>query len=152
MDDQDLKPPADFVAPPVRSLRASDASRNIGFDRGFYPIEVGGDGRRWRWMGGRGEVRLANDGGDRRLRISGWVPLEFMSEPPTIRIELEGHLVETFVASKREFTWDWVIGRETIGASPSVVLRIETSRTARAPGDPRDLGLSIQRLDWDRRK
>jgi hypothetical protein len=60
--DEDLKPPADFVAPPVVPLRTNPAGpERLGFGEGFYPPEVG-KGRTWRWMGSRGEVRLSSDG------------------------------------------------------------------------------------------
>lgn len=148
-NDEDLKPPPDFVAPPVVPLRTNPAGpERLGFREGFYPPEVG-EGRTWRWMGSRGEVRLRNDGSVRRLRIVGWIPTELMNESPTVRISIGGRAIARFVESKRDFEWRCVVVPEVLGTAPSVTLVIETSKTVQAPGDPRELGISIERVDWE---
>jgi hypothetical protein len=147
-NDEDLKPPPDFVPPPVVALRTNPVGpARLGFREGFYPPEFG-DGRTWRWMGSRGEVRLSNDGSARRLRIAGWIPTELLKESPTIRISMGGRAIGSFVESKSEFEWRYVVPPDVLGMAPSVTLVIETSRTVQAPGDPRDLGISIERVDW----
>ena len=60
-----------------------------------------------------------------------------------------GCAIGSFVESKRNFEWRYVVLPELLGTAPSVTLVIETSRTVRAPGDPRDLGISIERVDWE---
>lgn len=148
-NDEDLTPPPGFVPPPVVSLRTNPAGlARRGFRDGFYPEEFG-EGRRWRWMGARGEVRLSNDGAARQLRIGGWLPTEYMSDKPTIRISLGAHTLGQFVENAREFEWKYVVGPDLLGPAPAVTLVIETSETVKAPGDPRDLGVSIDRLDWE---
>jgi hypothetical protein len=148
-NDEDLKPPPDFVPPPVVSLRTNPAGpERLGFREGFYPPEVG-EGRTWRWMGSRGEVRLSNDGSVRRLRIVGWIPTELMKDFPAVRISMGGRTIGSFVESKREFEGSFVVVPDILGTAPSVTLVIETSQTVRAPGDPRDLGISIERVDWE---
>jgi hypothetical protein len=99
-------------------------------------------------MGARGEIRLQNDRRPRRLRIVGGVPLELLKEPPTIRIRLEDHLLDTFVARDRTLKKEYAVGADLLGSAPSVRLIIETSATARAPGDDRDLGVSIEQVGW----
>jgi hypothetical protein len=147
--DEDLKPPPDFAPPPVVPLRMNPAGpERLGYGAGFSPPEVG-EGRTWRWMGRRGEVRLGNDGSARRLRIAGWIPTELMTESPTIRISMGGRMIGNFVESKRDFEWIYVVAPDVLGTAPSVTLAIETSRTVQAPGDPRDLGISIVRVDWE---
>lgn len=145
---EDMKPPADFVPPPIRPLlRNPPGAARLGFGQGFYSLEVG-DGLTWHWMGGRGELRLRNHGDTRTLRISGWIPMEFMKQPPRIRIGVDDRTLDDFVAPKREFVWEYVLGPELMGLGPTVLLVLETSQTVRAPGDPRDLGISIEQVSW----
>ena len=148
--DVDLKPPPGFVPPPVRPLQRVPVHGRLGFGRGFWPLELGADGKTWRWMAGRGEIRLRNDHRQRqrRLRILGWVPLEFLKGAPTIRITLESHLLDTFVASARTLNRGYLIKPELFGDASSALLVIETSATVRAPGDTRDLGVSIEGVQW----
>src|SRR3954451_3181799 len=80
-DTSDLKPPADFAPPPVRALRPVKAGERPDYGPGFYPLEQSVQGTSWHWMAKRGEVRLGNltqSGGDRVLRLTGWVPVEMM--------------------------------------------------------------------------
>ncbi len=148
-DDEDLKPPQGFVPPLVRPLRTNPAgSDRLGYGEGFYLPEVGA-GRTWRWMGSRGQVRLLDDGTARKLRITGWLPLEFMKEPPTIRISVGGHAIDTFIPGKRDFDWEYLIRPQLLGSAPWVLLAIETNQTVHAPGDSRNLGVAIERVDWE---
>lgn len=148
--DADLQPPAGFTPPPVRPLQANPpGSGKLGFGQGFFPIEVGSEGETWRWMQERGEIRLPNRGGRCRLRITGWVPLEFLTEPPTIRISLQNHLVDSFRQTQRPLDRQYLFAAELLGSQPSVLLVLETSHTGQAPRDARDLGLSIETLSWD---
>jgi hypothetical protein len=148
--DADLQPPADFTPPPVRPLQANPpGAEKLGFGRGFYPIEVGSKGETWRWMEGRGEVRLPNRRARCRLRITGWIPLEFLTEPPTIRISLQDHLIDRFRQTERALDRQYLVAPDLLGQQASVLLVLETSHTGQAPRDPRDLGLSIEKLSWD---
>jgi hypothetical protein len=150
-DREDLTPPPGFVAPPVRELQANPAGAGrLGFGAGFFPMEVGGDGRTWRWMGGRGELRLRNDGRRHRLRLAGWVPLEILGGAPTVRLGIEGHPLDTFTQRDPPFAKEYVVTPELLGRAPAAVLVIETDRTGQAPGDPRTLGVSIEKITWER--
>jgi hypothetical protein len=149
-DEQDLRPPPGFVPPPVRPLVKNPAGAGrIGYGAGFYLQEVGAAGETWRWMAARGEVRLRNDGRARRLRLAGWIPLEYTHQPSRIRISVEGHALDDFVQTAREFDKRYVVQPAVLGSAPSVVLVIETDRTIVAPGDTRPLGLSVETLGWD---
>jgi hypothetical protein len=99
-------------------------------------------------MGGHGEIRLRNDGTARKLAISGWIPRELTKSSPTIELRINDYLLDRFVESKREFEWEYQVGPAILGASSSVLLQIDTSLTARAPGDPRELGVSIEQVGW----
>jgi hypothetical protein len=148
-EDEDLKPPPDFVPPPVRPLQSNPVGAGrLGFGEGFYPAEFG-EGTTWRWMGRRGELRLRNNGEPRKLQIAGWLPLEYMKGPPKIRLTLDSKVVADFVGSEHDFVWEYTLRPELLGSSSTVLLAIETSKTVNAPGDTRDLGVSIKRVVWE---
>jgi hypothetical protein len=144
----DLQPPPDFVPPPLLPLKKAPLHGRLVFGKGFFPMEWGMDAKTWHWMGASGEIRLQNDSRPRKLRIVGWLPLEFLKEPPTVRIALEDHLLDTFAARDRTLRKEYAIGLDLLGSAPSARLIIETSATARAPGDTRDLGVSIEQVGW----
>lgn len=148
-EDEDLKPPPGFRPPPVRALQAGPPSGRLGFGSGFWPIEFSNEGKSWHWMAERGEIRLPNDRRPRKLRIVGWLPTEFLDAPPTIRISIGNHLADSFVGSKHELDRAYVVNPDLLGDAPSVLLIIETSSTARIPGDTRDLGVSIETISWE---
>jgi hypothetical protein len=144
----DLQPPPDFVPPPLLPPKKAPLHSRLVFGQGFFPMEWATDGKTWHWMGAHGEIRLENDARPRTLRIVGWLPLEFLEDPPAIRIALEGHLLDTFVARDRTLRKEYSVGPDVLGSAPSARLIIETSATARAPGDTRDLGVSIEQVGW----
>jgi hypothetical protein len=148
-EDADLAPPPGFAPPAVRPLRSNPAGPDrLGFGAGFYPPDVLDDRHTWHWMGASGELRLRSDASNRRLRLLIGVPLRFMSKNPTIRLTLDGRPLDQFVpitdAIRKEYAVPW----STLGGGPAAVLRFETNVVARVPGDSRDLGLSIQEVDW----
>ena len=150
--DRDLKPPLGFIPPPLRPLHNGPRGGGLRFGRGFFPGEAGSDGKTWHWMGARGEIRLPNDRESLQrphtLQLSGWFPLELLGAPPTIRIEMEDRLIDTFVASERMLRREYAIRKEQLGAGASTRVVLETSATAHAPGDPRALGISIEQVGW----
>lgn len=149
-DDTDLLPPADFSPPPVRPLKPNlPGAERLGYGAGFYSPDVLGDGRTWHWMGRSGEVRLRNDGAKRRLRLRGGVPLEFMDGSLTIHIALNGRPIDNFTATANTFRREYVVAPEDLGTGRSAVLRLEASAVAHVPGDSRELGVSIEQLDWE---
>jgi hypothetical protein len=149
-DDADLLPPPGYAPPPVRPLQVNPpGAGRLGFGRGFWPLEVGSKGETWRWMGGRGEVRLRNPRARRKLRIVGHIPREFMNEAPTLRISIGVRVLDAFLQTDRPLDKEYWVEPALMGSEPSVLVVIETSRTARAPRDSRDLGASIERLAWD---
>jgi len=157
-DMADLQPPPGFTPPPVRPLRKAPLRADrLGFGLGFWPAEHD-ESKTWYWMGARGEVRLApreqtGDGGARaagphRLRIVGRVLRDRMPRAPTLRITLGGHLLASFEPADAAVDWAMTVGADVARAAASAPLVIETDTTVRVPGDPRDLGLAIDALDW----
>lgn len=145
---EDLLPPPDFVPPAIRPLRVSTGHGQLGFGNGFFAQEWDSEGHTWRWTGARGEIRFENDGKSHRLRLTGWVPLELLSAPPTVRLTMGDHLVDSFVATERTLRKEYSLGPGDLGTAPVAVLVIETSTTARAPNDLRDLGVAIEQVGW----
>lgn len=148
---EDLRPPPDFVPPPIRPLRVVAPQGLLGFGPGFFGPEwegAGPDMRRWRWMGAHGEVRFENDHRPHTLRLAGWVPLELLGAPPTVTLRLGDHTLDKFVADERSLRKEYAIDPAWLGGQGFVVLVIETSTTARAPNDSRDLGLAIEHVGW----
>ena len=83
-----------------------------------------------------------------RLRLLGWLPLEYLTAPPTIRITIAGHLVDTFVGSAYVLDRQYLVEPGWLTDQPKVTLAIDTSATTRAPGDTRELGVSIESVTW----
>ena len=147
-DDEDLQPPPGFVPPPVRALAPIPLHERLGFVRGFWPLEFGPAGKTWHWMGSHGEIQLQNNHRQQRLRLLGWLPLEFLTTPPTVRITLGDHVVDTFVGSAYVLDREYLVEPGWLGDGPTVTLAIDTSATIRAPGDTRELGVSIESVTW----
>jgi hypothetical protein len=148
-DEADLKPPPGYVAPPFRPLRGPIArSTVVRYGEGFYGVESSPAGMTWRWAARRGTVHLPNDRHDKQLRINGWVPLELLGEAPTVRIALGGRELDRFVANPSHFNRDYAVSAAQLGAAAAAELTIETSATVHAPGDARELGVSVAALDW----
>jgi hypothetical protein len=99
-------------------------------------------------MGARGEVRLRNDGQPHTLRIKGWIPLEFLKEPPTLEIRIQGQLLDSFLQREAKFERSYDVPARTLGSGPTVLLTIATDKIAHAPHDARDLGVSIEQVEW----
>ena len=122
----------------------------MAFGRGFYPLEVGNDGKTWTGTGEQGEAHLPNNGMNRIRRLRGWIPLEFMHGSPTIRIQLNGRdLDNSFAATERTLAKEYNVDRQDIGTGQSVLLLIQTSTPVFAPGDTRTLGVAIERIEWE---
>jgi hypothetical protein len=148
-DDTDLQPPPGFAPLPVQPIekQAKRAERSE-FGAGFHPPERDPEGRTWRWMGRRGEIRLPNGQLPRRLRISGWVPVALMKAPPTVRITIGDRLLETFAVADGELRREYRVSAPLSESGGWSRLVIETDTAVRVAGDPRDLGVAIERADW----
>jgi hypothetical protein len=146
---EDLRPPPGFAAPAVRPLqKAPLRAHRLEFGAGFSPLEVGPDGTTWRWMGSHGEIRLTNDAGRRHeLRVRARL-FEGLARPPSIRIAVNGHVLDSFQATGPTLDRRYTVEAEIVAAASQPGLTIDTSETGNAPDDPRDLGLAVERLDW----
>jgi hypothetical protein len=99
-------------------------------------------------MAKRGLIQLPTRHVAATLHLAGWAPLEFLKEAPTVLVTINDHEIDRFAPSGRTFSRDYRVDPAMTGESSLARLVLETSATAQAPGDPRDLGLSITELDW----
>jgi hypothetical protein len=120
----------------------------IQFVEGWYGVE-GVPPKTWRWMSRRAVAKLPPRNGVARLELA----LEVPSENPTITVELDGRLIDRFVATTKEVTRRYDV--PVAGEQPHVLV-LSTDRAivpaqVGASGDTRELGLNVRRLAWRRR-
>jgi hypothetical protein len=145
--EEDLLPPPGFAPPPVRIARAMPLRTDVPLvRRGFFGRETDSEGHSWNWMGARGEVDVPRTPGGAHLRITGWVPREFLRAAPTVRVTLAGRELDRFTV-ETEVARDILLPDALIGGGPTTLV-LETSEVGVPAGDGRTLGLAIRRLDW----
>lgn len=114
-------------------------SASVTFTDGWYWPETLGE-EMWRWMGAKGRALLPGIAGRGEFLLR----MTSMTERPVVTIRLNGAILDRFIPPNREFERRYVIDsrRETED------VLIEVSRTEKAPGDPRDLGLMLRGYGW----
>jgi hypothetical protein len=145
-EDADVLPPAGLslsATPPV-VVSPMGPTR---FGRGWFPIESNAQGS-WRWMGQIGEIHVPTLQSKAHLRILGWAPVELLGTPPTIRISVNGKELDHFAPPIGRFKNGYDVAQEVQGPEPESIVRLETSATASAPGDPRALGFALVSVSW----
>ena len=98
----------------------------------------------WRWMSGRGIVRLPAAGGPTILRMHFTIPAEVLAQNPEVTISLDGSTLERFTATDALIARDYRV----TGSGAPATLEMTVSRTYRPPDESRDLGLRLQLLSW----
>jgi hypothetical protein len=106
----------------------------------WYPPEGG-----IRWMPQRASVRLGGPNGQNHLVLNGWCPDdEVKSGPIQLAIAVNGELLPPSTISKPEMPFVRIFDiPASARAKDALLVRIEVSRTFRAVGDARDLGLAF---------
>src|SRR6185369_8638859 len=66
----------------------------IAYAKGFFPPEKAASGASFRWMGQEGLVRLRNTHQPMTLTIRGRAPIEQLTQPPTLSLELNGQKLD----------------------------------------------------------
>lgn len=118
-------------------------SRRAEFLDGWYAAE-GSATEEWRWMSGRGVIRLPAASGPTMLRLHFSIPAEVLSQSPDVTVTLDGVLLERFIAGEPFVSRDYrVVAR---GVPSTLVLAI--GRTHQPSDDDRDLGLNLNFLSW----
>jgi hypothetical protein len=107
----------------------------------WYPLESG-----IRWMPRWASVRLGGPStGQNHLVLNGWCPDQAVkSGPIQLAVAVDGELLPPFTLSNPETPFVRTFDIPASARGKDVVLvRIEVSRTFRAAGDSRDLGLAF---------
>jgi hypothetical protein len=134
------------------AIEQFDASRGrpvFGFGDGWHEQEYNpATGLRWRWLSGRGEIRLhAPRGTSVVLHVEGESPLEYFTRPSRLIIRAGDRIVREEMLQS-DFSFDTVIPSELL-SGPVSTLTLETDQTyvpaerSRRTQDRRHLGLRI---------
>ncbi len=145
-EDADLLPPPG-LAPSAMSPIVTSPMGALHFGQGWYPVESNAEGS-WRWMGQVGEIRVPTLRTKALLQIVGWAPLELLGTAPTMRVSVNGREVDHFVPPMGHFKKEYRVPIDIQGEDQESAVRLETSATASAPGDPRDLGYALVSISW----
>ena len=119
----------------------------IRYVDGWYD-EEGSGADTWRWMGRRARLVLQPIAGGGELRFSANVPLD-AEAPPTLRVSIDGRVVDDFVVSTRAFTRRYDVPPSD--AAHEVVFDLSNAvNPARQHlgGDTRDLGMQLRTISW----
>ncbi|MEP7272221.1 MAG: hypothetical protein ABI882_12020 [Acidobacteriota bacterium] len=127
----------------------------IKYGDGFSELERTPDGVSWRWMSDEGVALLENTGRPMRLRIEGAVPIYGFKRSSTIKVILNGALLETVVAGGQALVLEYQISKSQQGDRESSELRLVADQ-ALTPNDidPRNpdrrrLSFSLTGLRWE---
>jgi len=63
-------------------------------------------------------------------------------------VAVDGHPLGSVVPAERTLDLEYSVDRAILGTAPSVLVTIDASVTGRTAGDPRDLGVAVERVDW----
>ena len=119
----------------------------IRYVDGWYD-EEGSGADTWRWMGRRARLVLQPIASGGELRFSANVPLD-AEAPPTLRVSIDGRVVDDFVVSTRTFTRRYDVPPSD--AAHEVVFDLSNAvNPARQHlgGDTRDLGMQLRTISW----
>jgi hypothetical protein len=121
----------------------------IAFGEGWYRQENTG-AVVWRWMGKRSMTELPPVAGEAELTLLLYVPLDALSEPPTIDVRLNGNPIDRFRATAKNIARTYNV---KVRENATNELVLETDRTVNPAarhlgGDVRDLGIRLNGLGW----
>src|SRR5262249_35104460 len=120
----------------------------IRFGEGWYQDEY--DHARthaWRWMGQSSTTLFPPIGSNGILRLRFQLPLDSLPRPPKVTIVWNGTVIEESFCRDLNNNRQYVVTSRT--AEPNEC-RIFVDETARATGDPRELGLGLFGVSWER--
>lgn len=136
--------PKEWLGAAPARIETADAGAARWLGAGWHQIEPGG-----RWTSLRAEATLAApDGMGRTLTLHGYRPLEPGEKPAELTVRLDGLPARRFVlpADKPAFTLS--IPLPAPSGSPNLRVELEVDRPFFAPGDARQLGIVVARLQW----
>jgi len=138
----------------VDAPAVAETAETIAFTDGFFSVEGGENGATWRWMGPEGIVRLRNTHQPMVLTIKGRAPVEQLSQPPTLSVQLNGRPLDQIEKATDSIEKSYRIPAADQGSGDWSEVRIRTSESfvprAKNPtsGDTRQLGFSLYTLAW----
>ena len=127
----------------------------ITYGQGFSDLERDGGGNSWRWMADEGIVKLKNTRGEMRLRIVGRAPIENFPQPPTIKIQFNGELLDQIAATPKPLDKEYTIPAAKQAGGEWSELRISSDKyfvpkeRDKNSTDGRRLGFSLHKLEWE---
>jgi len=120
----------------------------IRFEDGWYQDEY--DQLRttgWRWMRGSSVTFFPPIGSDGVLKLNFYVPLDALLHPPTLRMSWNGQLIDQLICSQSTNERRYVLPSRKDGPNEC---RIVVDEVAHGKGDPRELGLKLLDVTWER--
>ena len=136
--------------------QALNGSDEVAFEDGWYNLENDPKaGGAWRWMTGRGVLRLRTKLGDApapvdmQLVVFGWIPHEnigFRSQHMTFAAN--GHVLEEFDPPPESFEHAVEVPAALLSGGKYIDFVITVTNTTRPNGDWRDLGFATTGFHW----
>lgn len=116
----------------------------IQFGKGWYEPESAGPAY-FRWMGRESEALLPPLPGSGRLEARIFVPVDTITPPPEFAVYVNGELVDRIGGTSAEVDRVWIVPSRHDAPNE---LRVVTSAVIQPAGDPRELGLRFDALEW----
>lgn len=123
----------------------------VRFGEGWYEAE-GLPPQTWRWMAERAVVHLPPRRGSMRLALALEAPIDDLSHPPTVVIELDGREIARIAMSVPSISPTFEIDADS-SAPHELVIRSDRSFSPASSGassDSRTLALKLISLTWSR--
>jgi hypothetical protein len=122
--------------------------RMIRFGEGWHQDEYDGQRTRaWRWMGESSVTLFPPIGGNGVLQLRFHLPLDALPRPSNLQIIWNGMVIEQSVCKDLEGERRYVIPSRSNAPNEC---RILVDQAAQAEGDPRQLGLELVGVSWER--
>lgn len=128
---------------PPLALELSSAAADRWLLRGWHQAEPGG-----RWMGLEAEAMLAAPTAvGQQLRVAGMRPENLLVQPVEVRVAVNGEEAGVVQIDRQHPSFDVLFPvPEVRGGTQTLRVVLRASRTDRAPGDVRELGVFLTRL------
>jgi len=120
----------------------------IRFGDGWYQDEY--DQPRtmaWRWMRGSSVAFFPPIGSDGVLKLKFYLPLDALPRPPALQISWNGKVIDKIICTESTYERRYVLPSRMDGANEC---RIFINEVAHGSGDPRELGLKLLAVSWER--
>jgi len=139
---------------PAIAQTEKTSNNPVVYRQGFFQVERNENGS-WRWMGPKGVIWLANTHRPMVLSISGTIPIDSVSVPPALKIELNGRMLEEWTEPSDTIEREYTISPEQQGSGTNSELRIVSSQSFTPHdvdpqvSDLRQLAMMITSIAWE---